>query len=80
MVEFEFDGVKLGLYNPSADGTSEKTKYGDNCIPAFGVDNIDSELERVSDFAEIVSHEEKKGHEWFTFKDPEGNILEIHRK
>jgi catechol 2,3-dioxygenase-like lactoylglutathione lyase family enzyme len=81
MVEFRFGSVILGLYSPSADGLPLRdSDFGSNCIPAFGVEDLESELERVSGFAEIVSHERKGGHEWFEFRDSEGNVLEIHRK
>lgn len=81
MVEFEFESVKLGLYNPCADGLSlDDSDFGSNCIPSFGVENLESELERIKNFAEIVRQEKSGGHRWFTFKDSEGNLLEIHQK
>ena len=80
MVVFDLQNVKVGLYNPLADGyTLSDADFGNNCYAAFGVDNIKSELERVSTFAEVISHKKSGSHEWFEFKDSEGNILEIHK-
>lgn len=80
MVEFDLQNIKIGLYNPLADGDSLSTSdFGTNSMPAFGVDNVESELKRVSEFAEIICHKKVDYHEWFEFKDSEGNILEIHK-
>lgn len=80
MVVFDLQNVKIGLYNPLADGyTLTDSDFGNNCYTAFGVDDIKPELERVSSFAEIISNKKSGSHEWFEFKDSEGNILEIHK-
>lgn len=80
MVVFKFENIKVGLYNPLADGrTLDDTDFGTNTIPCFGTDNLKSELKRVSNFAEITSQNKVDYHEWFEFKDSEGNILEIHK-
>lgn len=79
MVQFKFGNIKVGLYNPLADGsTLNESDFGSNCIPAFGTEDLESELKRISEFAEIVSHEKIDGHEWFEFKDSEGNVLEVY--
>jgi len=80
MVEFQFEAVKIGLYNPSQDEVDiDETEFGNNCIPAFGVDNLESELDRISKFSDILSRHEVGEHRWFTFQDTEGNILEVHQ-
>ena len=53
--------------------------FGNNCYASFGVDDVESELKRVSEFAEIISHKKVDYHDWFEFKDSEGNILEVHK-
>ena len=80
MVVFDLQNVKIGLYNPLADGYSLlDSDFGNNCYAAFGVDDVESELKRVSTFAEIIEHKKVDYHDWFEFKDSEGNILEIHK-
>jgi len=56
-----------------------ESDFGTNCIPAFGVDDMDSEVKRISDFAEITNRHKVDFHDWFEFKDSEGNILEVHK-
>ena len=80
MIEFNLGNLKIGLYNPLADGFPlNDSDFGTNCMIAFGVDDLESELRRVSKFAEIICHEKVEYHEWFEFKDSEGNVLEIHK-
>lgn len=80
MIVFDLKNIKIGLYNPLADGYFlDESDFGNNCYAAFGVDNVEPELKRVSAFAEIISHKKVDYHEWFEFKDSEGNILEIHK-
>jgi predicted enzyme related to lactoylglutathione lyase len=80
MVVFDLQNIKIGLYNPAADGDSlSESDFGNNCYAAFGVDDVELELKRVSAFAEIICHKKVDYHEWFEFKDSEGNILEIHK-
>ncbi len=80
MVVFDLENVKIGLYNPQVDGYSlSKSDFGNNCYAAFGVEDVESELERISSFAEIISHKKVEHHDWFEFKDSEGNILEVHK-
>jgi len=80
MIEFDLENIKIGLYNPLADGyTLPDSDFGNNCYAAFGVDDIEPELERISAFAEITDRNKVDYHEWFEFKDSEGNILEVHK-
>ena len=80
IVVFKLEHIKIGLYNPLVDGDSlHESDFGTNCRPAFGTDDIDSEMRRVSDFTEIISHHKVGTHNWFEFNDSEGNILEIHK-
>lgn len=78
LVEFEFDGVKIGLYSPEEDSSEKEVVYGNNCFPGFRVDNLDVERERISEFADIVSENEVNGHRWITFEDPDGNLIEFY--
>lgn len=80
MAEFNLENIKIGLYNPLADGFSlNDSDFGTNCMMAFGVNDIETELKRVSEFAQITCHEKRDYHEWFEFKDSEGNTLEVHK-
>ncbi|WEL23705.1 Lactoylglutathione lyase [Candidatus Nanohalovita haloferacivicina] len=78
LVEFEFDGVKIGLHSAEADVTDREVSYGDNCFPGFRVEDLDEEKDRVSEFAEIVSENSVGGHRWITVRDSEGNTLELY--
>ncbi len=81
IVVFKLENIKIGLYNPIADGDSlNDSDFGTNCRPAFGTDDVQSELKRISKFAEITSQHKVDFHEWFEFKDSEGNPLEVHKK
>jgi predicted enzyme related to lactoylglutathione lyase len=80
MLKYCFNGVKLGIYNPEADGEHKELKQGNTVITAFGVENLEKEKKRISGFAEIQDEKPVENHRWFTFKDPEGNLLEIHKK
>ncbi len=80
MVVFDLQNIKIGLYNPLADGDSlSDSDFGNNYRAAFGVEDLEPELKRVSAFAEIINHKKVDYHEWFEFKDSEGNVLEIHK-
>lgn len=80
MIVFDLKNIKIGLYSPLADGYPlTEADFGNNCYTAFGVDHIEPELKRVSSFAKIICHKKVDYHEWFEFKDSEGNILEIHK-
>ena len=80
MIKFDLQNIKIGLYNPLADGDAlSHSDFGDNCIPAFGVNDIKPEIKRISDFAEIIRQKKVDFHEWFEFKDSEGNVLEVHK-
>ena len=46
MVVFDLKNIKVGLYNPKADGYSLTEKdFGNNCYAAFGVDDVWFEFE-----------------------------------
>lgn len=80
MVVFNLGNIKIGLYNPLADGdTLSQEDFGTSCRAAFGTDDLDGERDRVSQFAQITSHHQVDTHERFEFKDTEGNMLEIHK-
>lgn len=79
LIEYRFEGVLLGLYSPSADGMERDIVHGDNCVPAFRTDDVESELDRISEFAEIVYEKESGEHHWFVFKDLDGNRVEVYQ-
>jgi predicted enzyme related to lactoylglutathione lyase len=80
MVVFDLQNIKVGLYNPVADGyTLLDSDFGTNCYVSFGVDDVELKLKRVSEFAEIICHKKVDYHDWFEFKYSEGNILEVHK-
>ncbi|WP_414837231.1 VOC family protein [Candidatus Nanosalina sp. VS9-1] len=80
MAKYRFNGIKIGLYNPEADGEKSEVQRGDSVIPAFGVENFEEALEKVRGLTEIRDEKEIDGHRWFTFRDSEGNLLEIHER
>lgn len=80
MVVFDLQNINIGLYNPLADGYNlTDLDFGNNYYASFGVEDIDAEMERVSEFAEIICRKKVDYHEWFEFKDSEGNFLEVHK-
>ncbi len=80
MIVFDLKNIKIGLYNPVADGDSlSDSDFGTNYYAAFGTNDVDAELKRVSGFAEIMSRKKVDYHDWFEFKDSEGNVLEVHK-
>jgi predicted enzyme related to lactoylglutathione lyase len=80
MAKYRFNGIKIGLYDPEADGENIKTERGDSVIPAFGAQNYTKELQRIKELTDIKEEREVDGHRWFTFTDSEGNLLEIHER
>lgn len=79
LVTFEFDGIEFGIHYPEADGIDINSfRFGDNTVPAFEVENLEKELKRIREFAEVDTVEEADGHQWAIIKDSEGNFLEIY--
>lgn len=80
MVVFDLKNIKIGLYNPHADGLPlSKNDFGSNYYAAFGVEDVTVEKKRIEEFAEVLDHHKIGRHEWVLFKDTEGNVLEIHK-
>lgn len=81
LVEYRFDGVLFGLYDPTADSTgADKYTRGTNCVPAFKLgQDYEDEKERINEMVDVVYEAEENGHKWFIFEDPEGNRLEMYR-
>lgn len=52
LIEYRFEGVLLGLYDPSADNLRSEIQVGDSVVPAFRTDDLAAELKRISRFAE----------------------------
>lgn len=80
MIVYNLGNIKVDLYNPLADNHQfDKKDIRTNCFPAFGVDDVEAEKERISAFETILSHKKVDYHEWFEFEDTEGNLLEVHK-
>lgn len=83
LIEFDFDGVLFGLYNPGADfEESQEIVRGNNFVPGFKVgEEFDKYRKKVkeNEHAELIYDAEEAGHKWFVFKDPEDNRVEIYR-
>ena len=74
---FQLENAKLGLYNPDADGVD--VPFGENCVPAFKTEDIESEHQRLRKIApEIEEITDNGSYKIFHFKDPEGNMIEIY--
>ncbi|MFB6145499.1 MAG: VOC family protein [Candidatus Nanohaloarchaea archaeon] len=83
LIEYNFDGVLFGLYNPEADfDDAGKITRGNSCVPGFKVgkefDKYREIVEQEKE-AEIIYEAEEAGHKWLVFKDPEGNRVEFYR-
>lgn len=76
---YEYGELSFSLYNPEADGISSKhTRFGNNCIPAFRVDDLENEEERVKELTEIEGSYELEDHAGLLIRDTEGNIIELY--
>nr|EGQ40202.1 MAG: lactoylglutathione lyase-like protein [Candidatus Nanosalinarum sp. J07AB56] len=74
---FQLENARLGLYNPDADGVD--VPFGENCVPAFKTNDIDTEHERLDGMApEIEEITDNGSYRIFHFKDPEGNMVEVY--
>lgn len=83
LIEYDFNGVLFGLYNPEADFEEpEKIDRGNNIVPGFKVgkdfDKYRDILNEKED-VEILYEAEAEGHQWLVFTDPEGNRIEFYR-
>lgn len=75
---FEFGAVGFGLYNAGYDGFEFES--GDNCVPNFEVDDVDSAYHRIEKIAPEMVHDEilEFGeYRTFQFIDTEGNEIEV---
>jgi len=83
LIEYGFDGVLFGLYNPEADFENKPgIRRGDNCVPGFKVgEDFEKYKKRVEEheLADLVYEKEEAGHRWIVFEDPEGNRIEFYR-
>jgi catechol 2,3-dioxygenase-like lactoylglutathione lyase family enzyme len=52
LVEFEFEGLKIGLHDIGADIVERETDFGNNCFPGFRVEDLEAQKNRISEFAE----------------------------
>lgn len=75
---FEFDTVDFGLYNAGYDGYD--IEFGNNCVPNFEVDNVETAYQRIEKIAPEMVHDEILnfgGYQTFHFMDTEGNEIEV---
>jgi len=80
IVVFKLENIKIGLYNPLADGdVVNDDDFWTNCRPAWWTHDLPSELDRISHLTTITNQHTVDSHERFEFEDSEGNILEVHK-
>lgn len=82
LLEYEFNGVLLGLYNPEADESVDRNSVtkGDSIIPAFKLgEDYQYHKERIQEFVDLDYETRESGHKWFVFTDPDGNRIEMYR-
>jgi predicted enzyme related to lactoylglutathione lyase len=74
---FELEGIKLSLWNASEDGA--EVEFGENCVAAFRVEDLEAERSRIEQLgAEVTQIEQPEdGYRLFHFRDPAGNLLEV---
>ena len=75
---YNFEGVRFALYYPPADGLDGEIRPGNSCTPAFRVDNLEEERQRVEAFTEAFGGYELEDHAGFFVKDPDGNAVEFY--
>jgi predicted enzyme related to lactoylglutathione lyase len=78
MSVFDIGGVSLLLYNPDSD--DEKVEFGNNVVPNFEVDDVQSILRKIKSVGgDIVLNLHTVGNfKLFQAKDPEGNVIEFY--
>lgn len=83
LIEYDFNGVLFGLYNPETDFEDfEKIDRGNNIVPGFKVGKDFDKYKKLlskKENVEILYENEAEGHRWLVFKDPEGNKIEFYR-
>ena len=65
LIEYDFDGVLFGLYNPEADFEDPEVRRGNNCVPGFKVgEDFDRYRKNVEEDerAELVYEKKEAGH------------------
>lgn len=43
LVEFEFEGLKIGLHDIGADIVERETRFGNNSFPGFKVEDLEAQ-------------------------------------
>lgn len=74
---FDIKGFRFGLF--ANEKVNEKHVYGNNCLPSFEVDNIESVREKLLSLnCPIVFPLTKIKNNWvLEFSDSEGNHIEV---
>ena len=76
---FQHGDAQFGLMNKAA--YSYPLTVGNNCVPDFGVANIDAEHVRIKALASTITEIITVGpFRLFMFVDTEGNVLEFHSR
>ena len=77
---FNIDGFRFCLFNNSK--VNEDVTWGDNCLPSFEVNDIQSLIENLKILnSEIVFPLTKINENWvLEFRDSEGNDIEVYSK
>ena len=77
---FNINGFRFCLFNNSK--VNEDVTWGDNCLPSFEVNDIQSLIEKLKILnSEIVFPLTKINENWvLEFRDSEGNDIEVYSK
>lgn len=74
---FDLGNIGFSIYSPNED--NEEQVIGDNIVPVFLVENLETEKQRIEALGCKIVHEQEIGNiSLFQFKDTENNILEFY--
>lgn len=73
---FDLGNVRFSLYNPESEG--KDITFGENCVAAFRVDDIEATHDRLQQLApDVEDITGGDGYQLFHFTDTEGNLVEV---
>jgi len=76
---FDLDGFGFDIFTPAED--NENRNIGNNIIPVFYTNDLNTEKKRIIDLnCKIVLEQKVNGYDLFQFEDSEKNILEVYTK
>lgn len=73
---YEFEAVRFAAYGTEFD--EWEPTYGENSAPAFEVEDLESERERVLKLVDSVRDYDAGDHKGLLLTDPWGNTLELY--